>query len=70
MHDRRDELAALVAAEPGSAAFADAATVAKVFEAAREAPQPAWSLLYYALWHATRVLGRSPDGDVAQVLSV
>ena len=70
MHDRRKALASLVAAEPGVAAFAAAATVAEVFEAAREAPQPAWSLLYFALWHATRVLGRPADGDVARVLGV
>ena len=68
MHDRREALAPLVAAQPGVAACAQAAAVAEVFEAAREAPQPAWSLLYYALWHATRVLGRPADGDIAQVL--
>ncbi len=68
MHDRRDVLAPRVAAEPGVAAFADRATVTQVFEAAREAPQPAWSLLYYALWHATHIVGRSADGDVAEVL--
>ncbi len=68
MHDRREVLAGLVAREPGVAAFADSAIVAKVFEAAREAPQPAWSLLYYALWHATRVLERPSEGDIGDVL--
>ena len=68
MHDRREVLAPLVAAQPGVTAFADRATVAEVFEAAREAPQPAWSLLYYALWHATRILGHPADGDIAEVL--
>ncbi len=69
MHARRDELAPLVAAEPGVAAFADPAVVRQVFEAARSAPQPAWSLLYYALWHTARVRGRPADGDIAQTLS-
>ena len=70
MHDRRGLLAGLVSRQPGVAAFAEEATVAQVFEAARDAPQPAWSLLYYALWHAARVLGRSADGDIAQVLAL
>ncbi len=68
MHDRRECLAPLVAAQPGVAAFARPATVAAVFEAARDAPQPAWSLLYYALWHTTRMLGRSAEGDIGTVL--
>ena len=68
MHARRETLAPLVAAEPGVAAFADPATVAAVFETARRAAQPAWSLLYYALWHATRVLGRRAEGDIGEVL--
>ena len=69
MHDRREALTPLVARESGVAAFADATTVAEVFEDARDAPQPAWSLLYYALWHATRILGRSADGDIGDVLN-
>ncbi len=69
MHARRDELVPLVAGQPGVAAFAGGAAVARVFEAARTAPQPAWSLLYYALWHAARVLGHSAEGDIAQTLS-
>ena len=68
MHDRRGELAGLVSRQPGVAAFAEAADVARAFEAARDAPQPAWSLLHYALWHAARVLGGRADGDIAQVL--
>ncbi len=70
MHDRRDVLARRVARQPGVAAFADAATVTQVFQAARETPQPAWSLLYYALWHATRVIGQPAEGDIAETLSV
>ena len=68
MHDRREAIASLVAAQPGVTAFADRAAVIRVFDAAREAPQPAWSLLYYALWHATRILGRPAEGNIAEVL--
>ena len=68
MHARRAELAPLVAGQAGVAAFADASTVERVFEAAREAPQPAWSLLSYALWHAARIEGRPFWGDIAQTL--
>ena len=68
MQARRTELGPLVAAEPGISGFADAATVQAVFDRAAERPQPAWSLLYYALWRATRVRGRSAEGDIAQVL--
>ena len=68
MHDRRDTLAALVAAQTGVAVFADEATVRRVFDCARTRPQPAWSLLYYALWHTTRILGRSAEGDIGEVL--
>ena len=68
MHERREELSSLVAGQPGVAAFADADAVAGVFDATLEAPQPAWSLLYYALWHTTRVLGRACDGTIGQVL--
>jgi asparagine synthase (glutamine-hydrolysing) len=68
MHARRGEIAARVAAQPGVAAFARPQAVAAVFEAAREAPQPAWSLLYYALWHTALILQRPCDGDIAEVL--
>ena len=68
MHARSDELARLVAAEPGVAAFAGADDVRAAFDGARADPQPAWSLLYYALWHATRVQGRPCDGDIGEVL--
>jgi asparagine synthase (glutamine-hydrolysing) len=68
MHARRAEIAPRVARQTGVAAFASPAAVAAVFEQAREAPQPAWSLLYYALWYATRIEGRAADGDIARVL--
>ena len=66
MHARRAEIAPRVARQ---AAFAGAAAVSQVFDAAREAPQPAWSLLYYALWRAARIEGRPFDGDIGQTLA-
>jgi asparagine synthase (glutamine-hydrolysing) len=69
MQARAAELAMLVAAEPGVQAFASAALVQAAFKRAAERPQPAWSLLYYALWHATRVRGRPAEGDIAEVLA-
>jgi len=69
MAPRARELARLVAAEPGVAAAFSPPTVEAVFaDCARDA-QPAWSLLYYALWHAHRILGIDCRGDIADVLS-
>jgi hypothetical protein len=36
---------------------------------AGERSQPAWSLLYYALWHSYHVLGIDASGDIAAVLT-
>jgi asparagine synthase (glutamine-hydrolysing) len=69
MHARRAELTPLVAAEPGIAAFASPSAVQAVFDDAARAPQPAWSLLHYALWHATRVRSVDSQGDIGEVLS-
>ena len=68
MYERREELAGLVAAEPGVAAFADCAVVDRAFALALQDAQPAWSLLYYALWHATRVRGLGSGGAIDEVL--
>ena len=43
--------------------------VTAVFAAAEASPQPAWSLLFYALWHSRHVLGGDPGGDIAEVLA-
>ncbi len=62
-------LSELVAAEPGVAARVPPERVAAAFAAAERSPQPAWSLLFFALWHAHHALGVDPSGDIATVLS-
>lgn len=60
-------LADQVAASPGVAAFATPQAVRSVF--ATDDGQAAWSLLFYALWHAHHILGIDAEGDVAAVLA-
>jgi asparagine synthase (glutamine-hydrolysing) len=62
-------LAPLVASQPGIAEALDAATVRAAFDTAENAGQRAYSLLFYALWHAHHVLGVPADGTVEEVLS-
>jgi len=62
-------LSALVAAQPGIAEVLPAEPVRAAFAAAEASPQPAWSLLFYALWHSRHVLGLDPAGDIAEVLA-
>ena len=64
-------LGALVAAQPGVAEVADAARVNALFRAAsgRREGFAAWTLLFYALWHRTHILGLPPQGDVFETLS-
>ena len=62
------QLARLVARQPGVAEMMPQAEVLGAFAAAERAPQPAWSLLFYALWHSCHILGRSAAGSVADVL--
>jgi asparagine synthase (glutamine-hydrolysing) len=68
MAARAKELSELVAASPGVAAALPEALVAAAFARAADDPQRAWSLLFYALWHARHVLGVDPSGDVGSVL--
>ncbi len=65
---RGGKLAAQVAAQPGVAEALPAETVLGVFAVASATPQPAWSLLFYALWHQHHVLGHAADGDIGEVL--
>ncbi len=64
-------LGALVAAQPGVAEIADPARVVALFRAAsgRHEGFAAWTLLFYALWHRTHILGLAPSGDVFETLS-
>ena len=63
-------LGPLVAAQPGVAEIADPGRVVALFRAAhgRHEGFAAWSLLFYALWHRTHVLGLPPAGDVFETL--
>ena len=62
-------LGPLVAAEPGVAEVFSPEQVQAAFDAAAKAPQPAWSLLFYALWHCRHALGLDCDGDIGAVLA-
>jgi asparagine synthase (glutamine-hydrolysing) len=64
-------LGPLVAAQPGVAEIAEPARVAALFRAAagRREGFAAWTLLFYALWHRTHVLGLPAGGDVFEALS-
>jgi asparagine synthase (glutamine-hydrolysing) len=68
MAQRADELGALVSAQPAIAALAGRDVVRGVFTQAQEHHQPAWSLLFYALWHTHHVLRVPCDGDIAHAL--
>jgi len=66
-----ERLGPLVAAQPGVAEVADPARVAALFRAAegRREGFAAWTLLFYALWHRTHILGQAPQGDVFETLA-
>ena len=68
MHDRRRDLAPLVASQPGAAELFAPDEVARIFEAATERDQAAWSLLFYALWHSCHIMGVPAGGDIGEVL--
>jgi asparagine synthase (glutamine-hydrolysing) len=69
MAARGEVLGELVAAHPAIAPMFAPEVVRGVFAGAGRASQPAWSLLFYALWHSRHVLGVDPRGDVAEVLA-
>ena len=66
---RGTHLSQLVAAQPGVADMVPREVVLEVFAEAATAAQPAWSLLYYALWHSAHVLGVDAAGDIGEVLA-
>lgn len=60
----------LVAAQEGVAELCRPGTVEKLFTTAgKRTGMAAWTLLFYALWHAIHILGQAPDGDVEAILS-
>ncbi|MDR5726763.1 MAG: asparagine synthase (glutamine-hydrolyzing) [Terriglobia bacterium] len=66
---RHGELGELVAKQPGIAQVADSSSVRRIFEECRNEEQPAWSLLFYALWHSRHILNVDCDQDIMSVLS-
>ncbi len=62
-------LSELVAAQPGVAAVIPPERVRAAFATAEASPQPAWSLLFYALWHSRHGLGIDAAGDIGEVLA-
>ncbi len=69
MAAQAETLGELVAAQPGVADLIPAAAVRGVFEQAAQRHQPAWSLLFYALWHNHHILGRPCEGDIGEALA-
>ncbi len=65
---RASDLAPLLARQSCFAELVNARSAADILERAERDAQPAWSLLFYALWSATRVLGLDPKGDLISVL--
>ncbi len=70
MQARGAALGRQVAAQPGVAALIPPDMVAGIFARAEAASQPAWSLLFYALWHSRYIVGVSSDGDIGHVLDL
>jgi asparagine synthase (glutamine-hydrolysing) len=66
---RAPQIAPLVARQPGVRALFTPTMVEAIIGDAARRDQPAWSLLYYALWHSTRILGVPADHDIALVLA-
>lgn len=65
---RAQRLAPLLAAQPGLAEIMSPSEVSARLQQADRDAQPAWSLLYYGLWHCRHVMGLDPEGDVESVL--
>jgi asparagine synthase (glutamine-hydrolysing) len=68
MAARADFLASVVAAQPGIAGLLPRPDIAAAFANASCDSQPAWSLMFYALWHSHHVLGVPAGGDIGEVL--
>ena len=68
MAARARVLSELVARQPGVREVLPAERVRQAFEQAEARSQPAWSALFYALWHNRHVLGRPCDGDIGAAL--
>jgi asparagine synthase (glutamine-hydrolysing) len=69
IHGRKRELTKLVSAQPATAELFRQEDVARIFDNSARREQPAWSLLFYSLWHSHHVLGVAAEGDIADVLA-
>ena len=69
MQGRSARLGRVVAQQPGVAEAVPAAVVQAAFATADRSSQPAYSLLFYALWHSHHVLGRPCEGSIDDVLA-
>ncbi len=65
---RGTALAEQIATQPGVAAVVPRDVVMASIARAASDSQPAWSLLYYALWHSAHVMGIDPRGSIGDVL--
>ena len=60
----------LVAAQAGVDELCRPGTVQTLFTSRGKRPGfAAWTLLFFALWHAIHIVGQAPDGDVEAILS-
>jgi asparagine synthase (glutamine-hydrolysing) len=66
---RGDELATALAAQPAIARLFKPEEIRHIVGRVGDDAQPAWSLLFYALWHSHHVLGVACEGDVFSVLA-
>ncbi len=71
---RTRELAPLVAKSRGIAEVCHSTEVERLFRSLRAGGAPrtgraCWHLLFYALWHRTRIEGAEPTGDAAALLA-
>lgn len=69
MHARRDELGRLVSAQPGIRQVFEPAAVTDAFAQCLSDDQPAWSMLFYALWHSRHILRLGCEADISAVLT-
>jgi asparagine synthase (glutamine-hydrolysing) len=61
-------LSELVASQVGIREIMSREHVRKLFHRAEANPQPAWNILFYALWHTCHILCRPSGGDIGDVL--
>jgi len=71
---RATDIGSLVAKQSGIAEICNSEAVAKLFDEVAlkkngRFGKAAWTLLFYALWHQTHVMGRKPAGNVFEMLA-